>query len=272
MVKSTIDFSVTEQIGNITLHNCDCLSLLRSLPNGSVDLMFTDPPYAVTKNKWDTPINLKELWPEWERVVKDNGAMIFTSQQPFTTDLINSNRKLFRYDLIWEKSIATGFLNANKMPLRTHETVLIFYKKLPVYNPIKPVIYGRSSFKKARKNRIKNNNYGEFANQNSGSKDGSRFPLSIFSVQYENSFFDSSFNTAQQMIHPTQKPVSLPKYFIKTFSNPGDTVFDGYLGSASTAIASYEEGRKFIGSELSPEYFEASVKRLRNHVSQTVLF
>ena len=122
------------KIGNIELLNMDCINMLKSIPNESIDLLLTDPPYGVTQNEWDIAIDFDSLWPEWERVVKKNGAFIFTSSQPFTTDLIQSNRKLFKYDLIWEKSIATGFLNANRMPLRSHETILVFYKKLPVYN------------------------------------------------------------------------------------------------------------------------------------------
>ena len=260
------------KIGNIELLNMDCINMLKSIPNESIDLLLTDPPYGVTQNEWDIAIDFDSLWPEWERVVKKNGAFIFTSSQPFTTDLIQSNRKLFKYDLIWEKSIATGFLNANRMPLRSHETILVFYKKLPVYNPQKYKLEGRPSFKKGNKARG-SKNYGAFNHEmDIGSKDGNRFPRSVFTVDYENSFFNSSFDTVQKMIHPTQKPVDLFRYLIKTYSNPGDTVLDCYFGSGSSAIAANDENRNYIGSELNTEYFDAAVKRLQNHVAQTVLF
>lgn len=257
--------------GGVELLNLDCLDLLKSLADKSVDLFFQDLPYGVTQNDWDKPVNLAELWPEWERVGKENAAFVFTASQPFATDLINSNRKLFKYDLVWEKSIATGFLNANRMPLRNHELILVFYKKLPIYNPQKFIVAGRSSFKKQRKQEIRNNCYGDFKNTDSGNKDGSRFPLSVFNVPYENSFFDSSFDTVQQMIHPTQKPIGLPRYFIKTYSNPGDTVFDGFSGSGSTAMACINEGRNFIGAELNKEYFDKAAKRISIELSKPQL-
>jgi len=258
------------KIEDIMLNNCDCLDLIKSIPDSSIDLLLTDPPYGVTQNKWDIAINFDSLWPEWERVVKKNGAFIFTSTQPFTTDLIQSNRKLFRYDLVWEKSIATGFLNSNKMPLRAHETVCVFYRKLPTFNPVKNFL-PTNSFKRPIKKDKGSSNYGDYTdNMEKGSKDGSRQPRSVFMVKTESEFFDSS--TSGLMIHPTQKPVDLFRYLIKTYSNPGDTVLDCYFGSASSAIAAHDEKRKWIGSELSPDYFDAAVKRLQNHVAQTVLF
>jgi site-specific DNA-methyltransferase (adenine-specific) len=253
------------------LSNVDCYELLKSLPDNSIDLMFQDPPYGVTQNEWDKPIDLKKLWPEWERVVKPNGAFIFTASQPFATDLINSNRKLFKYDLVWEKSIATGFLNANRMPLRGHELILVFYKKLPTYNPIKHFL-STPSFKKGNKARS-SNNYGKFSHDMEiGHKDGSRFPRSIFSVTYENSFFDSTSNTVQKTFHPTQKPIALPQYIIKTYSNPGDTIFDGYSGSGSTAIACITEKRKFIGAEIDKQYYDEAIKRISIELSSPKLF
>lgn len=250
----------------------DCMEGMREYPDGYFDLLVTDPPYAVTNNEWDKPIDFSALWPEWERVVKKNGAMVFTSSQPFTTDLINSNRKLFRYDLVWEKSIATGFLNANRMPLRGHELVLVFYRSLPTYNPQKYKLEGRPSFKKGNKARG-SSNYGKFTHEmDIGSKDGSRFPRSVFTVDYENSFFDSSFDSVQKMIHPTQKPISLFRYLIKTYSNPGDKVLDCYVGSGSSRIAAAEEGREYVGYEIDPDYFAAQEKRFNQFKSQTKLF
>ncbi len=252
--------------------NEDCIVGMGRIETGSVDLLLTDPPYVMTNNKWDKPIDLNKFWHEVNRVVKEDGAMIFTTAQPFTTDLINSNRKYFRYDLIWEKSIATGFLNANRMPLRGHEVICVFYRKLPVYNPQKYKLEGRPSFKKGNKARG-SKNYGSFTHEmDIGSKDGSRFPRSVFTVDYENSFFDSSFDTVQKMIHPTQKPVSLFQYFIQTYSNTGDTVLDCFLGSGSCRIAAHNASRNFIGFEIEQEYYNAQEKRFRNHIQQIKIF
>jgi site-specific DNA-methyltransferase (adenine-specific) len=252
--------------------NADCMEGMRLLPDKSFDLLITDPPYGVTQNDWDKPIDFVSLWNEWERIVKDDGAFVFTSSQPFTTDLINSNRKLFRYDMVWEKSIVTGFLNANKMPLRAHETICVFYRSLPTYNPQKYLLDIRPSYKKGNKARG-SKNYGKFHHEmDVGNKDGTRFPRSVFTVDYENSFFDSSFDSVQKMIHPTQKPVSLFRYLISTYSNPGDHVIDCFLGSGSCQIAAYDEGRNFTGFELDKDYFDASVKRFEQHKAQLKLF
>lgn len=256
--------------GGIELLNLDCLDLLKSMADKSVDLFFQDLPYGVTQNEWDKPVNVAELWPEWERVGKENAAFVFTASQPFATDLINSNRKMFKYDLVWEKSISTGFLNANRMPLRAHEIVLVFYRKLPTYNPIKHFL-STPSYKKGNKARS-SSNYGKFTHDmDIGHKDGSRYPRSVFNVPYENSFFDSQKNTTQKMIHPTQKPIGLPQYIIKTYSNQGDTVFDGFSGSGSTAMACINEGRNFIGAELNKEYFDKAFSRISIELSKPQL-
>jgi site-specific DNA-methyltransferase (adenine-specific) len=253
-------------------YNMDCLEGLKGFPNKHFDLLITDPPYGMTNNDWDTAINLGELWEEWKRVVKDDGAFVFTSAQPFTTDLINSNRQMFRYDLIWEKSIATGFLNANKIPLRAHETICVFYKSLPTFNPQKYKVDGRPSFKKGNK-ALGSKNYGTFTHDMGvGHKDGSRYPRSVFTVDYENSFFDSSFDSVQKMIHPTQKPVSLFKYLIQTYSNGGDVILDCFTGSGASRIAADESGRSYVGFEINKDYHAAQEKRFQQHKSQLKLF
>ena len=246
----------------IQLFNEDCRETMKRIPDGSIDLLLQDTPFGCTQNEWDVKPNFAEMWPEWERITKDNGAMIFFGTQPFVSELILSRAGLFRYDLIWEKSIATGFLNANKMQLRAHEHVLIFYRKLPVYNPIKNYL-PTNSFKKATKNPTKSKNYGDYTNDlDKGTKDGSRMPRSIFSAPYDPEFFDSKKNTVQKMIHPTQKPTGIIRYLVLTYSNKGDTVFDGYAGSGTTAVACHHEGRNFIGSELNTEYYEKSMQRI----------
>lgn len=253
--------------------NIDCMEAMKKLPDYSFDLIVTDPPYGITNNKWDVDIDLDLLWIEWKRLIKPNGALIFTTAQPFTTDMINSNREMFRYDLVWEKSIITGFLNANRMPLRAHETILVFYKNLPTYNPQKYKLNIRPSYKKANKNNKKSSpNYGAYTDDmDKGSKDGTRFPRSVFHVDYENSFFDSSFDSVQKMIHPTQKPVALFKYLISTYSNKGDSVMDCFMGSGASRIAANDLNRKFWGYEIDKDYFEAHEKRFNQHISQLTL-
>lgn len=244
------------------LYNQDCIETMQEIETGSVDLMVTDPPYNVTRNEWDNSIDFEMLWNEWNRIVKINGAIAITAQQPFTTDLINSNRKYFRYNLVWEKSRCTGFLNANKMPMRSHEDILIFYRELPTYNPQKSkgnpnhISNGKISSKG------KNNNYGNFE-QLVRYRTDEKFPKSVI-------YFEQ--NDPNVIIHPTQKPLDLMRYIIKTYSNENDLVFDGYSGSGTTAAACIKEKRRFIGSELSKEYFDKSVERLELLRSQPELF
>lgn len=247
----------------------DCMKGMARYPDKYFDLLVTDPPYGMTNNDWDKSINLTDLWVEWNRVIKIGGAMVFTTAQPFTTELISSNIKNFRYDLIWEKSIATGFLNANRMPLRGHEIVCVFYRKLPTYNPQKHKLSTPSFKKRSKTNSKVSPNYGVYRNDlDKGDKDGNRHPRSIFHVTYENSFFDSSFDSVNKMIHPTQKPVSLFKYLIQTYSNEGDNVLDCYMGSGSSRIASHDLNRNFTGFEIDSDYFNAQEKRFSQHKSQ----
>jgi len=242
--------------------NGDCLELMDFIADASIDMILCDLPYGTTQNKWDTVISFGKLWQQYERVIKPNGAIILTAAQPFTSALIMSNTKMFRYDLVWEKSIATGFLNANRMPLRGHESVLIFYKKLPVYNPQKHMLT-TPSFKKGNAARG-SSNYGNFNHlMDIGSKDGSRFPRSVFSIKTEAAFFDATGKS--KMLHPTQKPVALFEYLIKTYTNSGDLVLDNCAGSGTTAIACINTNRKFIVMEQDEKYFEIMKARIDQH-------
>lgn len=251
---------------NQILHG-DCYEILPTLPDQSVDMILTDPPYGITQNQWDIAIPLQDLWKQYERIIKNDGAIIFTSSEPFTSLLIMSNRDLFKYDLIWEKSIATGFLNANRMPLRGHENILVFYKKLPTFHPQKFMLT-TPSFKKANIKRPSNStNYGKFdIGNSSGSEDGSRFPRSVFSIKYDAEFFNST--KSGLMVHPTQKPVALFEYLIKTYSNEGDLVLDSFSGSGTTAVACQRLNRRFLCIEKEQEYYEHSLERLRGDVYQ----
>ena len=215
----------------------DCLKYLKQFPDNSIDMVLCDLPYGTTQNKWDSVISLSKLWKEYERVVKDNGAIVLTSQGLFTAQLMMSNPKMFKYKWIWEKSKPTNFLNAKKQPLRKYEDVCVFYKKQPIYNP--QMTKGEPYNKGVRKNQL-SGSYGDFQPVHVYS-DGSRYPTDII-----------YFKTAEsegKVIHPTQKPIELGRYFIRTYSNPGDLILDNTFGSGSFLVAALLEGRNFVGIE-----------------------
>lgn len=247
----------------LQLYAEDCLETLRRMSNGSVDLLLQDTPFGCTQNEWDIKPNFEIMWQEWERVTKENAAMIFFGTQPFASELILSRSKYFRYDLIWYKALGSGFLNAKKMPLRNHETILVFYKKVPTYNPQMGV--GLRKKGKVKNERL-NSNYGKFGKEEMHIYDdgGTRYPQSVLDF--------TNGDRQSQSDHPTQKPLDLIRYLVKTYSNENETVFDGYSGSGTTAAACLKENRQFVGSELSKEYFDMSVKRLDEIIRQPELF
>ena len=235
---------------NMQIFCGDCLELMKDISDGSVDLVLCDLPYGTTRNKWDSIIPLDRLWENYKRVIKDNGAIVLFSAEPFTSLLITSNIQWFRYDLIWHKTQGSDFLNANRKPLRSHENICVFYKKQPTYNPQKTD--GKPY--KAKSGETTSSNFGKFnGNHHTENKDGKRFPLSVLR-------FSGEHNRGKQ--HPTQKPVELLEWIIKTYTNDGETVLDNCMGSGSTGIACMNTGRKFIGIELDPTYFETAKKRL----------
>lgn len=237
-------------------YNMDCFDGFKLVDNKSVDMILCDMPYGTTRNKWDSVLPLDRLWKEYERIIKDNGCIALFSAQPFTTDLISSNRKLFRYDLVWDKVLSVGFLNANRMPLRRHETVCIFYKKLPKYNPVMETRgKQRDKGRKLRSVNKGNSCYGNFyGNQ---SKNNQYFPSSILRF--------SNGNHNDGRIHSTQKPVGLLEYLILTYTDRGDLVLDSCAGSCSTGIAAHNTGRRFIGFENDEWIFSLADNRLREH-------
>lgn len=246
-------------MNNITLWHGDCLELMKDIPAGSVDLILCDPPYGITNCEWDKALNLSALWEEYKRIIKDNGAVILFSVQPFTTDLIQSNRRMFRYEIIWEKTRKTGFYNANKMPLRAHENLLLFYKKLPTYNPQKYRVE-RKDIGRIRHNKEKISAlYGHLKAQNI-TETGERYPHDVIKFSNWNGVLFGKTDNARK--HPTQKPVLLLEYLIKTYSNERDTVLDNCMGSGSTGVACVNTGRKFIGIELDGRYFRAAEQRI----------
>lgn len=193
---------------DIHIYNEDCQKTMKRIPTGSVNLILQDPPYGVTRNEWDNKLDLFIMWPEWERIIKPNGAIIFFAQQPFVSELVSSRPKLFRYDLIWHKPTGTGFLNAKRMPLRNHEHILVFYKRLPTYNPQKTSGHIRKvTTVKHKENCIKTTNYGIHKLTNYDSTN--RYPTSVLRF---------STDKQKQALHPTQKPVDLLRYLIRTYS------------------------------------------------------
>ena len=237
----------------------DCLELMKEIPDGSVDMILADLPYGTTACKWDTIIPFEPLWEQYERVIKDNGAIVLTASQPFTSALVMSNPKMFKYEIIWEKSKASNFLLAKKQILKAHENVLIFYKKTATYNPQKTQGKPYSGDKRAGKKGSLTDVFNNVPNPTfrNGSKDGLRYPRS---VQY--------FKTSEsegKTAHPTQKPVALMEYLIKTYTNEGDTVLDNVMGSGTTGVACKNLNRNFIGMELDEAYFNIAKDRIENH-------
>lgn len=239
----------------------DCLEIMKQLPSNSIDMVLCDLPYGTTQNKWDSLIPLELLWKEYKRIVKDNGAIVLTSQGIFTATLILSNPSMFRYKWIWEKSKSTNFLNAKKQPLRKHEDVCVFYKKQPVYNP--QMLEGEPYDKGVRKNQL-SGSYGDFHPVHVQS-DGKRYPTDII-----------YFKTAEsegKVIHPTQKPVELGKYMVRTYTNPGAIILDNTSGSGSFVVAALAEGRNFVAIEKNEnvslfkkgdiDYIQATEERLK---------
>lgn len=223
------------------LYKGDCLIEMQKIADKSIDMILCDLPYGTTdKNKWDKPLDLSIVFKEYDRVIKDNGAILLYAQQPFASDLINAYRKYFRYEIIWEKTKPVGFFNAKKMPLRNHENILVFYKKLPTYNPKlqdcnkkvkRPDESGVYGTRRSRSNEYVMNKTG--------------YPKTV--VKYTNVF--------NPQLHPTQKNVELNEYLIGLFTNENETVLDNTMGSGTTGIACINTNRDFIGIELDDNYF-----------------
>lgn len=242
---------------------------MERIDSGSIDMILTDLPYGITKCKWDSCIPLERLWEQYERVIKKNGAILLFSSQPFTTELIASNKKLFRYEIIWEKTMKSGFLNAKKMPLRGHENICVFYKHLPTFNPQMEKVnangIGRTRFNSRGK---LTEQYNEFRNPEwEYTESGFRYPSDV--VKFSNwngSLFGKK--TDKSVKHPTQKPVDLLEYLIKTYSNAGDIVLDSCAGSGSTAIAAINTKRKFICFEKDEKIYKTCRERVINTNAQ----
>ncbi len=239
----------------VRLMQGDCLERMKEIPDGSVDMILTDPPYGTTACKWDSIIPLEPMWEQLKRIIKPNGAIVMTASQPFTTALIASNMKMFKYCWVWDKKLPRGHLNAKRQPLRRFEDVAVFYNKQPTYNAQKT---------SGHKRKVARTVY-----EKPG--DGSQ----VYGAEKRDTFYDSTeryptgiievSNASQRgKIHPTQKPVALMEYLIKTYTNENELVLDFTMGSGTTGVAAVNTGRRFIGIELDPDYFAIAEKRIRN--------
>ena len=242
------------------LHCGDCLEVMKDIKPNSIDLILADLPYGTTRrNKWDIVIPFESLWGEYERIIKDNGVIALFGDEPFASKLRLSNEKLYRYDWVWIKSNPTGFLNAKKMPLKNTETISIFYKKLPLYNP-----QMRSGKPYVRKKGTTSLNYGKADNNTITINHGTRYPVKTIN-------FKSSSHSSKTFKHPTQKPVDLLEYIIKTYTNEGMTVLDNVMGSGSTGVAAINLKRNFIGIEKEPKFYQFAEQRIMKAKQEILL-
>lgn len=229
------------------LYCADCMDILKGIPEGSIDMILCDLPYGTTRNKWDVIIPLEPLWAQYRRIIKSNGVIALHSDMPFTATLVSAGKDLYRYELIWAKEEGSDFLNANRKPLKAHESIQIFYKHQPAYN--KQYVDGKpykSGSKKASQN------WGEFRDGiSTGRSDGKRSPTTILKFPRERG------------LHPTQKPVKLEEWLIKTYTNPGETVLDNCMGSGTTGVACINTNRDFIGIEKNPDYYKTAISRIK---------
>ena len=270
------------------VYNKDCLEGMKRIPDGSIDMILCDLPYGTTACKWDTIIPFEPLWEQYERVIKDNGAIVLTASQPFTSALVMSKPELFKHEWIWEKQKASNFMAAKYSPLKYHESVLVFGKGRVNYNPQKYKVLEIEELitktKKELEQIMRNREYDRFGkvdrrkvvndpttNKNHlgsriartrNSDTGYRNPKSVLKI-------NKSIN---KNIHPTQKPVPLFEYLIKTYTTEGETVSDNCMGSGTTAIACINTDRNYIGFELDKTYYEKSLKRIKEHTTQTDIF
>ena len=239
-------------MSSIDLRHGDCLELMKDIPDGSVDMILADLPYGTTQCRWDTIIPFEPLWDQYKRIIKDNGAIVLFGSEPFSSALRMSNIKDYKYDWIWEKSRPSGHLNAKKRPLKITESISVFYKKQSVYNP-QGLISGFFDNNRPWREKYSRRDDSVYGNQKKQSiSEFTNYPKDV--LKYS--------NPNNGRLHPTQKPVALLEYLIKTYTNEGDLVLDNVAGSGSTGVACQNTNRNFIGIELDEDYFEIAKKRI----------
>lgn len=245
-------------LGNGQIALGDCLDVMRSVPTASVDMILCDLPYGTTACNWDTVIPFEPLWSEYWRIAKPNAAVVLTASQPFTSSLIMSQIDRFKYEWIWCKNAGSNFASVKQQPMKEHESVCVFGQGKSTYNPIMQIRNGKG-LERVKAGPVKSNTidkenvYGNIAIGDSKIRDELRYPSSI-----------QKFNR-ERGLHPTQKPVALFEYLIKTYTNPGDVVMDNCIGSGTTAIAAENTGRRWIGIERDFDYFMSAWDRVMKH-------
>ena len=237
------------------MFNGDCLELMKDIPDKSIDMILCDLPYGTTQAKWDEIIPFDNLWDIYNRVIKDNGAIVLFGSEPFSSKLRMSNLKMYKYDWIWQKPNGTGFLNAKKQPLRVYENICVFYKKQPTYNP--QMRKGEPYIWNSKRGQSESYNKHDEINHKIENA-GERFPVNILDFKQERG------------LHPNQKPIELLEYLINTYTHEGEVILDNTMGSGSTGVAAMNLHRKFIGIELDEKYFEIASNRIKE-VSQTIV-
>jgi len=226
----------------------DCLELMKDIPDKSIDMILCDLPYGTTACKWDVIIPFEPLWEQYKRIIKDRGAIVLFGSEPFSTELRHSNLKMFKYDWIWSKNRGTGLFNAKKMPMKSHEVISVFCKKLPIYNPQMRLGFKAYKCKQGKQSGAFGISNKEIVTDNNGE----RYPISVLEFN----------STNGKNVHPTQKPVALLEYLIKTYTQEGETVLDNCMGSGSTGVACLNTNRRFIGIEKDDKYFEIAKSRI----------
>lgn len=240
----------------VEIYNGDCIEIMKEIPDRSIDLILCDLPYGTTKCSWDIIISFDDLWKQYKRIIKDNGAIVLFGQEPFSSLLRTSNLDMYRYDIYWEKERLTNIMQVKKRVGKTIETISVFYKNQPTYNPQMIKYDG-----KPRSNKVKNGKLGKLVDDNNDKSvreyvdTGYRYPTQVWKFKRD---------TLTSNLHPTQKPVALLEELIKTFSNEGDTILDNCMGSGSTGVASINTNRNFIGIELDENYFRIAKERIQS--------
>ena len=249
---------------NLWFMKGDCLERMKEIPDGSVDMVLTDTPYGTTACKWDSIIPLEPMWEQLKRIIKPNGAIVMTASQPFTTTLISSNMKMFKYEWIWQKAVGSNFAVLKYQPMKEHENVLVFSDGRHNYYPIKQPSKGSGSA------RLNYGNKGSVNGEATGSLIFSGFTPETYDKKMRNPSSVQYFNNREKCrgLHPTQKPVALMEYLIKTYTNKGETVLDFTAGSFTTGVACVNLNRKFIGIEMDEKYYDIGTERVLNSVRQ----
>jgi DNA modification methylase len=249
----------------VKLLHGDCLELMKDIPDKSVDMILCDLPYGTTQCSWDTVIPFEPLWEQYKRIIKDNGAIVLFGSEPFSSALRMSNIKLYKYDWYWNKVQGTGFSAVKKQPMRVIETISVFYKKPPIYNPQmekrEKVIDSRNW--KQNKRISENSRFTSTDNSLSQKIYDKKYPVNLLNINKASNECNNS-----KRVHPTQKPVALLEYLIKTYTKEGETVLDNCMGSGSTGVACVNTNRNFIGIELDDKYFKIAKERIESHMMQ----